>query len=36
MLQIEDLGPIVVAIAQLPPRAHVPELVIKPLVQEWM
>ena len=36
MLQIEDLGPIVVAIAQLPPRAHVPELVIKPLMQEWM
>ena len=36
MLQIEDLGPIVVAIAQLPPRAHVPELVIKPLMQEWI
>jgi NAD(P)-dependent dehydrogenase (short-subunit alcohol dehydrogenase family) len=36
MLQIEDIGPIVVAIAHLPPRAHVPEIVIKPLVQEWM
>jgi NAD(P)-dependent dehydrogenase (short-subunit alcohol dehydrogenase family) len=30
MLLPEDFGPIVVALALLPPRAHVPELVIKP------
>ena len=33
MLQPEDFADVVVAIAALPPRAHVPELVIKPTVQ---
>jgi NAD(P)-dependent dehydrogenase (short-subunit alcohol dehydrogenase family) len=36
MLQPEDFGDIVVAIACLPPRAHVPELVIKPTVQGYV
>lgn len=35
MLQPEDLGAIVVAIAALPPRAHIPELIIKPSVAEF-
>lgn len=35
MVQPEDIGALVVAIAQLPPRAHVPELVIKPTVQAY-
>ncbi|ADB15583.1 short-chain dehydrogenase/reductase SDR [Pirellula staleyi DSM 6068] len=35
MLLPEDLGHMVVAIAQLPPRAHIPELIIKPLVQDF-
>jgi NADP-dependent 3-hydroxy acid dehydrogenase YdfG len=35
MLLPEDLGDIVVAIAKLPPRAHVPELIIKPTSQEY-
>jgi NAD(P)-dependent dehydrogenase (short-subunit alcohol dehydrogenase family) len=30
MLKAEDLGQLVAAIAQLPPHAHVPEIVIKP------
>jgi NAD(P)-dependent dehydrogenase (short-subunit alcohol dehydrogenase family) len=36
MLLPEDVAQLVVAIVQLHPRAHVPEIVIKPLVQEWM
>lgn len=36
MLQPEDLGAAAVMIAALPPRAHIPELVIKPTVQEYM
>jgi NADP-dependent 3-hydroxy acid dehydrogenase YdfG len=35
MLQPDDFGELVVAIARLHPRAHVPELVIKPLVQQY-
>ncbi|MFZ5831046.1 MAG: SDR family oxidoreductase [Planctomycetota bacterium] len=35
MLQPEDLGALVVAIAKLPPRAVVPELIITPLYQEY-
>jgi NADP-dependent 3-hydroxy acid dehydrogenase YdfG len=36
MLLPEDVGQIVVAIALLPPRAHVPELIIKPISQEFI
>jgi len=36
MLQPEDLGDLAVAIACLPPRAHVPEVIIKPRVQEYV
>ena len=36
MLLPEDLGLIVVALCKLPPRAHVPELVIKPTVAEYV
>jgi NADP-dependent 3-hydroxy acid dehydrogenase YdfG len=36
MLRPEDIGAMVAAIAQLPPRAHVPELVIKPTVQPYV
>lgn len=35
MLLPEDLGAMVVAIAQLPPRAHIPELIIKPTAQDY-
>ena len=35
MLQPEDVGQMVAAIAALPPRAHVAEMVIKPRVQEY-
>lgn len=35
MLLAEDVADMVVAIAKLPPRAHVPELVIKPTAQEY-
>ena len=35
MLKPCDLGQITVAIAQLPPHAHIPELIIKPLVQDY-
>lgn len=35
ILQPEDLASLIVAICQLPPRAHVPEIVIKPTIQEW-
>lgn len=36
MLQPEDLGELALAIACLPPRAHVPELIVKPTVQEYV
>lgn len=36
MLQPEDVAAMVVAICRLPARAHVPEIVIKPTVQEWV
>ena len=36
MLLPEDVADLVVAIAKLPPRAHVPELIIKPTVQEYV
>ncbi|MFO0903273.1 MAG: SDR family oxidoreductase [Pirellulales bacterium] len=36
MLLPEDVADMVVAIANLPPRAHVPELIIKPTVQEYI
>lgn len=36
MLQPEDLGALAVAIACLPPRAHVPEVIIKPTLQEYV
>jgi NADP-dependent 3-hydroxy acid dehydrogenase YdfG len=36
MLQSEDFGPVVVALALLPPRAHVPELIIKPTAAEYV
>jgi NAD(P)-dependent dehydrogenase (short-subunit alcohol dehydrogenase family) len=35
MLMPEDVGALVVTLALLPPRAHVPELVIKPTVAEF-
>lgn len=36
MLLPEDVADIVVAVAKLPPRAHVPELIIKPTGQEYV
>jgi NADP-dependent 3-hydroxy acid dehydrogenase YdfG len=36
MLQPEDVGALVLSVACLPPRAHVPELIIKPTVQEYV
>lgn len=36
MLLPEDIADMVLAIAQLPPRAHVPEIIIKPSVQEYI
>lgn len=36
MLQPDDLGTLAVLIACLPPRAHIPEVVIKPTVQEYV
>lgn len=36
MLLPEDIGAMVVALAKLPPRAHVPELIIKPTVAEYV
>jgi NAD(P)-dependent dehydrogenase (short-subunit alcohol dehydrogenase family) len=36
MLLPEDVGQMVVAVALLPPRAHVPELIIKPITQEYV
>lgn len=35
ILQPEDIASMVVAVAMLPPRAHVPDLVIKPTTQEF-
>lgn len=36
ILQPEDIASLVTAICHLPPRAHVPEIVIKPTTQEWV
>ena len=36
ILQPEDIASVVVAICALPPRANVPEMVIKPTKQEWV
>ena len=36
MLLPEDVADMVVALARLPPRAHVPELIIKPTIQEYV
>ena len=36
ILKAKDIGDIVVAIAKLPPLAHVPELVIKPIGQSFI
>src|SRR5262245_17865123 len=36
MLLPEDVAALVVALAKLPPRAHVPELIIKPTGQEYV
>jgi len=36
MVQPEDVGDLAVTIAALPPRSHVPEVIIKPLVQEYV
>ncbi|MCA8996635.1 MAG: SDR family oxidoreductase [Planctomycetaceae bacterium] len=35
ILQPSDIAAMVVAIAQLPPRAHVPDIVVKPTTQEF-
>lgn len=35
ILQPEDVAAMVLTVAQLPPRAHVPDLVIKPTTQEF-
>ena len=35
ILQPDDIAALVLTICQLPPRAHVPEIVIKPTIQEW-
>jgi NADP-dependent 3-hydroxy acid dehydrogenase YdfG len=36
ILQPEDIAGVVLAICHLPPRACVPEIVIKPTTQEWL
>ena len=36
ILQPEDIASVVVTICGLPPRANVPEVVIKPTIQEWV
>ncbi|MEQ8787667.1 MAG: SDR family NAD(P)-dependent oxidoreductase [Pirellulaceae bacterium] len=36
ILQADDVAHMVVALAQLPPRAHVPEMVIKPTTQAYI
>ena len=35
ILQPDEIAPLIVAIAKLPPRAHVPEVIIKPVLQEY-
>jgi len=35
ILQPEDISAMVLAIAQLPPRAHVPDIIVKPTTQEF-
>ncbi|MEO1614248.1 MAG: SDR family NAD(P)-dependent oxidoreductase [Planctomycetota bacterium] len=36
ILQPEDIASVIVSICALPPRANVPEIVIKPTTQEWV
>ncbi len=36
ILQPQDVAAMVLALAQLPPRAHVPEIVVKPLQQDYV
>ncbi|MGB1925710.1 MAG: SDR family oxidoreductase [Rubripirellula sp.] len=36
ILQPEDIASVIVSICGLPPRANVPEIVIKPTIQEWV
>ena len=36
ILQPEDIASVIVTICGLPPRANVPEIVIKPTIQEWV
>jgi len=36
ILQPEDIAAMVATICRLPARAHVPEIVIKPTIQEWV
>ncbi len=36
ILQPEDFGPIVRTICELPPRVHVPEIIVKPTWQEYV
>jgi NAD(P)-dependent dehydrogenase (short-subunit alcohol dehydrogenase family) len=36
MVQPEDVGALAATIACLPPRSHVPEVIIKPLVQQYV
>ena len=36
ILQPEDIASVIVSICALPPRANVPEIVIKPTIQEWV
>jgi NADP-dependent 3-hydroxy acid dehydrogenase YdfG len=35
ILQPDDVAAAVLMVAELPPRAHIPELVIKPVLQEF-
>lgn len=35
ILKPEDIAAVVATICRLPPRAHVPEVVVKPTTQEW-
>lgn len=36
ILQPEDIASVIVTICALPPRANVPEIVVKPTIQEWV
>jgi hypothetical protein len=36
ILKPEDFGGLAVAIAALPPRAHVPEIIVKPTAQDYV